>query len=76
MAPKENAYQPLERSSEDLHDGILLHKYAAMSSGKQRWERIISIFCIISIVISNGVWVGIYNYQRGLQSKEITHLIH
>jgi hypothetical protein len=68
MASKEIAYQPLERSSDDIRDEVLLQHYAT-STGKQRWERIVWTLCILAIVISNGVWFGVYKHQKNVHGK-------
>ncbi|KAM3069011.1 hypothetical protein ACMFMG_004190 [Clarireedia jacksonii] len=67
MAPKEVEYQPIEeRSSDDLHDGVL-QRYST-GAGKQRWERAIWIICILAILISNGMWLGFYHRQKNTKS--------
>lgn len=74
MASKEIAYQPLERSSDDIRDEVLLQHYAT-STGKQRWERIVWTLCILAIVISNGVWLGVYKHQKNVPAAKEYHVL-
>jgi len=67
MASKEITYKPLERSSDDLQDGVVLDYVT--SSRTKHWERIVWMLCVIALVIGNGIWAVLYYKQKEIQSK-------
>jgi len=68
MSSKEIVYQPLEICSDDSHSEVLLQHYTPSSERQTHWERLALILCIIALVISNGVWVGLRTSQKGAQA--------
>lgn len=63
MTSKEIAYEPLERSSDDNSDDGLLQHYAK-NSRRQRWFSAALALYILALMISNGIWLGVYLHQK------------
>ncbi|KAF2964107.1 hypothetical protein GQX73_g9470 [Xylaria multiplex] len=66
MASKEVTYQPLERSSDENSDDGLLQHYAKNTQRQrwQRWSTAALVLSVLALVISNGVWIGVYQHQK------------
>ncbi|GAW16608.1 hypothetical protein ANO14919_060410 [Xylariales sp. No.14919] len=69
MTSKEAEYQRLERSSNDISDGGSLQHYA-VNTRRQRWPVASWVLCILALVISNGVWLGVYQHQRNAHAAD------
>ncbi|KAI1739177.1 hypothetical protein F4680DRAFT_423079 [Xylaria scruposa] len=63
MASKEITYEPLDRSSIEASDDGLLHHYPKITK-KNRWSTAALALSIIALVISNGIWIGVYRHQK------------
>ncbi|KAI0102731.1 hypothetical protein GGR51DRAFT_277981 [Nemania sp. FL0031] len=70
MASKEIEYQPLERSSDDntSDDGLLQHYVE--KTRKQRWSTAAWALCIVALLISNAVWLGVFIHQKNTHAKK------
>ncbi len=73
MTSKEIAYQRLERASNDASDDSLLQHYAE-NTRRQRWSTVVGALCILALVISNGVWFGVYRHQKSAHGRTTTSL--
>ncbi|KAI0906608.1 hypothetical protein F4824DRAFT_371310 [Ustulina deusta] len=69
MTSKEIAYQRLERASNDASDDSLLQHYAE-NTRRQRWSTVVGALCILALVISNGVWFGVYRHQKSAHATK------
>jgi len=65
MSSKEIKYESLHQSPSEP-DSV---QYHAASSGTSRWKNPLSIIFIIFLVITNGVWIDLYNQQRQSRGK-------
>ncbi|KAI0813694.1 hypothetical protein GGR55DRAFT_702727 [Xylaria sp. FL0064] len=64
MSSKEIAYEPLERASDDNNSDVGLLQHYVKKSRRQRWSTAAWALTIIALVISNGIWFGVYLHQK------------
>ncbi|KAI1752761.1 hypothetical protein F4782DRAFT_546395 [Xylaria castorea] len=69
MTSKEITYEPLDRSSIDASDDGLLQRYHEKTRGK-RWSTAAWALGILALVISNGVWFGVYRHQKNVHATK------
>jgi uncharacterized PurR-regulated membrane protein YhhQ (DUF165 family) len=63
-------YQPVDRSSDEIEEDTGLLRNYVKSSGDKRWEKLIWIGFILTIVVTNVVWFGVYNLQKQTHQEE------
>lgn len=63
-------YQPVDRSADEVEEDTGLLRNYVRSSGDKRWEKLIWIGFIMTIVVTNVVWFGVYNLQKQAHQEE------
>jgi len=73
MASKEAAYEPLRASSDDGSAEILPHD--TRGTGKKWWQKAFGVLSILTIIISNGVWLAVYQHQKKAHAAKEYHVL-
>ena len=63
-------YQPVERSSDEIEEDTGLLRNYVKSSGNKRWEKLIWIGFILTIVVTNVVWFGVFSLYKQAHQEE------
>jgi hypothetical protein len=63
-------YQPVDRSSDEIEEDTGLLRSYVKSSGDKRWEKLIWTGFILTIVVTNVVWFGVYSLSKQAHQEE------